>query len=350
MEIEDRRAFLYWAGLLKFHLQFRRYRLPFLSPVRTAHGPWAEREGLLVRLESADRRVGWGDAAPVPPYSRESVDKAEAACRALGSMVDHESLVAAPAPSLVAALRAAESDMLWDRQPEATDDSRFLPVSALLPAGAAGIKALRRIAGSDFRTFKWKVGVYDPADELALLDDVCAELPPGGRLRLDANGAWDRRNAERWMGRCADYPVEFVEQPAGRGADDLLRGLAADFPTPVALDESIASDGEIDRWLSSGWPGIFVVKPSLLEDAGGVLARLGAAGASVVFSSALETAIGARAALRAAFDWKGESRAIGFGVWPLFSDPAFDGPAARPFFTRADGERLNPQNLWNALN
>ena len=80
------------------------------------------------------------------------------------------------------------------------------------------------------------------------------------RLRLDANGAWERRQAERWMERCAERPVEHVEQPClpGPGAgetekrrtDDLLLGLANDFPTPIALDESLAGDADLARWLA----------------------------------------------------------------------------------------------------
>jgi O-succinylbenzoate synthase len=80
------------------------------------------------------------------------------------------------------------------------------------------------------------------------------------------------------------------------------------------------------------------------------MASLEAAGAVVVFSSALETAVGAKSALRAAFSWRGPARALGFGVWPLFSDSRFDGPAALPFIRRADVERIAPDNLWNALN
>jgi O-succinylbenzoate synthase len=91
------------------------------------------------------------------------------------------------------------------------------------------------------------------------------------------------------------------------------------------------------------------VKPSLLEDAAGTLARLAAAQANVVFSSALETAVGARAALRLAFQWPGEPRALGFGVWPLFADARFDGPALAPFLRAADVERINGVAAWNAL-
>ena len=69
----------------------------------------------------------------------------------------------------------------------------------------------------------------------------------------------------------------------------------------------------------------------------------------VVFSSALETAVGARAALRVALAWKGEPRAIGFGVWPLFSDARCDGPVTAPFVRAEDIERIDAEAVWNVL-
>jgi O-succinylbenzoate synthase len=185
-----------------------------------------------------------------------------------------------------------------------------------------------------------------------LLDDLCAALPSGSKIRLDANGGWDRRRAERWLERCADYPIEFVEQPVAadaRGAPDILQGLSADYPTPLALDESLGGEADIARWLGEGWKGIFVVKPSLLGDAPSALARLAAAKSAVVFSSALETAVGARSALELAFAWPGEARALGFGVWPLFADPRCDGPAAEPFIRRGDVAAIDREAVWNVL-
>jgi O-succinylbenzoate synthase len=193
------------------------------------------------------------------------------------------------------------------------------------------------------------VGAGDADEELGLFDEVCSVLPQGAKLRLDANGAWGRRGAERWLDRCAGRPVEFVEQPVARGADDLLLGLARDHPTTLALDESLAGDRDIGRWLALGWGGVFVVKPSLLADLAGSLSSLAEAGSSVVFSSALETAVGARSALRAAFRWRGAVRALGFGVWPLFLDARFDGPAATAFLRPADIDRINPEAAWTAL-
>jgi O-succinylbenzoate synthase len=236
----------------------------------------------------------------------------------------------------------------------------YLPVAALLPAGRAALTAIGPKAELGFRTFKWKVGVGDPADELALLDDVLATLPSGAKLRLDANGAWDVRQAGRWLERAAERPIEFIEQPCFaeasegpatmRRMEDGLRGLAEDYPTPIALDESLVGSRDVERWIAAGWRGVFVIKPALLGDPAPVLARLAAAKADVVFSSALETAVGARTALRAAFTWRAEKpRALGFGVWPLYEDNRYDGPFAAPFFKAADLQRLDPEAVWNAL-
>ncbi len=314
---------------------------------------------MLVRVERSDGSTGFGEAAPIPGFAGPGVSEIEESARAMGARFGPEVIESLPVAlnSLRGALRSAFQD-----EPLSSGGSgpSYLGVAALLPAGRAVLAELSARCEAGFRVFKWKVGVGDVADELALLDDVCAALPAGGRLRLDANGAWDRRRAERWLERCAERPIEHVEQPclpamgAGetdrRRVDDLLLGLAGDFPTPIALDESLAGDADVERWLGLGWPGVFVVKPALLGDAAASLAALRKRRAPVVFSSALETAIGARSALRTAFRWEGEPRALGFGVWPLFADARFDGPRAAPFVRREDVEAIDAEAAWNALN
>lgn len=355
-----RRRRLCSKARVRYAFQYRRYRLPFRTPVRTARGVWAEREGVCLRLTDEAGRVNFGESAPIPGFSQESADDVEETCRLLGGSLSPEQLEQVPAslPTLRHALETATSPIPETRQ-------AYLAVAALLPAGRAAIALAQEKAESGFRVFKWKVGVGDVADELSLLDDLCAVLPDGSRLRLDANGAWDRRRAERWLERCAERPIEFLEQPVlaapadgesgRRRADDLLLGLAGAYPTPIALDESLAADGDVERWLGAGWPGIFVVKPALHAAIGDTLARLAKAKAEVVFSSALETAIGARSALRIAFSWAGNAtkdrppRAIGFGVWPLFEGGVRNGPAAAPFLRREDVERIDVEAAWNAL-
>jgi O-succinylbenzoate synthase len=332
---------------MDFGFAFRRYSLDFRHPVRTSQGAWPVREGVFVRVERPDGTLGFGEAAPVPAFGRETVDETEAGCRSLGDRLGEGALAGLP-PNLRALRNALVCAMGGNSGPPS---HRSLGMAALLPAGRDALVAAPRRAEEGFRDFKWKVGVGPADDERSILDDLLGGLPPGCRIRLDANGAWDRRTAGKWLGFASERPVEFVEEPLAldsKGVEDGLLGLSADYPVPIALDESIADEAAIGRWLDLGWKGYFIIKPSLMGDVHGVLGKLEAAHARIVFSSALETAIGAQAALRLAFAWRGTVSALGFGVWPLFSDPRFDGPAAVPFIRIEDVDRINPEEIWNA--
>ncbi len=334
-------------------LSFRSYSLAFRAPVRTAHGVWSRREGYVVRLEGPSGKSGYGEAAPIPGFGVETPKEIGATLARLGESVSREQIDALPERlgCLQFALTTAWAEATA-APGGAADPGAYLPLAALLPAGRPALATAVVKGEAGFRTFKWKVGVGDAGDELALMDDLIAALPTGSKLRLDANGAWNFRQATKWLERCAERPVEFVEQPIGpsaKGAEDALAGLAADYPTPVALDESVSTSEEIGRWLDRGWPGVFVLKPALMGASSAIARRLQRQKAAVVFSSALETAVGARAALRLAFAWGGEPRALGFGVWPLFSDAIFDGPHLAPFIRRSDVESLDPERVWTAL-
>lgn len=360
-------------------LEFRRYRLPFGRTVRTAHGPWAEREGLLVRLEDAAGRTGYGEVAPIPWFGTETLAEAEHALGKLGGAADATSLEKiAERHGCVRFALAAALTMVERADPclpassgprRVGDDAPCpgdagttrLPVAALLPAGKAALAAADQALENGFVALKWKVGVLEVADELVVLDDLLARLPAHAKLRLDANGAWTSRQAGRVLERCAARPIEFVEQPcfaeAVPGAAqqeriaDALLGLANDYPTPIALDESVAGLASLRWWLERGWPGVLVVKPALAGAPAEVLALLAQHRADVVFSSAFETAVGRQAALRLAFQFAGrQPRALGFGVVPLFADGRIDALPAVPFLTTEAVAAINPEAVWNAVN
>jgi len=329
-------------------LAYRRYRLPFRDALRTAHGPWQERKGLLVRVENAAGRPGFGEVAPLPEFGTETLAEAETALAGLGRVVDDATL--AKVPERLGGVRFALASALAAETVDPPGAAR-LAVARLLPAGRSAFAVADRAAAEGFVAFKWKVGVARLEDELAILDDLLARLPGGARLRLDANGAWTSRQAGRWLERCADRPIEFIEQPVAPGNDDTLRGLAADFPTPLALDESVTGLASLRRWLDRGWPGVVVVKPALAGAPADVLVLLEARRADVVFSSAFETAVGRRAALEMALRHRSRqpARALGFGAGPLFGDTRFDGPAVTPFVSGDEIKRIDPEAAWNAL-
>ncbi len=331
---------------MSFRFSHKTYRVPLKTPLRTAHGWWAEREGLIVRLEDETGQAGFGEIAPIPWFGTETMIEAEAVCRKFGDMVSDEMLDATP--GRFGCVRFALGQA---REPRpAAPSSTRLPVAALLPAGKDALRVLPEKLESGFLAFKWKVGVCAADEELGLLDDLLAQLPTHTKLRLDANGAWNRRDAGRWLAKCADRPIEFVEQPVAPTEEDTLLGLANDYPVKLALDESVVHLDEARRWQALGWPGIFVIKPALAGPMEEVCNWIVNTKADIVFSSAIESALGRSAILAAALTRSLTSRALGFGVGEIFGDRRWDGPFIGPL-ADASCVAINPgEDLWNALN
>jgi len=329
-----------------YRFAYKTYRQPLRVPLRTAHGNWAEREGIILRLEDDTGRVGYGEIAPIPWFGTESLAEAEELCRKFGSPVTDQVLdaVSETCGCVRFALAMARAHV---PAPAATVR---LPVAALLPAGPAAVKQLAQRLETGFLAFKWKVGVGAVDDELGVLDDLLEQLPAHARLRLDANGAWSRPQAERWLARCAERPVEFVEQPVAPADADALRGLATDYPVTLALDESVVRLADARRWQAEGWPGVFVIKPALAGPLPELIAWIAATKADVVLSSAIETALGRSAILRAALGGSLTRRALGFGVGEIFGARIWDGPVIGPLADASCIAAGTGEELWNALN
>jgi O-succinylbenzoate synthase len=244
------------------------------------------------------------------------------------------------------ALAAAQS-----RPADAWTSAPRVPLTALLPAGRTALAALAARLEAGWLSFKWKVGVETADQELGLLDELLAVMPGYAKLRLDANGAWNRKTAERWLARCADRPIEFVEQPVPPDDESALHGLAEDFPVKLALDESITQLAEARRWQAEGWPGVFVIKPALAGPLDELAAWMVASDADVVLSSAIETALGRAAILRFALRHHTAllRRSPGFGVGELFGDPRWDGPFLGAVLDEGWFKTIDPEAMWNAL-
>jgi O-succinylbenzoate synthase len=322
------------------------YRRRLRQPFRTAHGSWTEREGIVVRLEDELGAVGYGEIAPIPWFGTETVEEAEAFCRALGARVAAATLDAVPERLGCVRFALAQARTA----PERLAGTARLAVAALLPAGRAARPELEARLADGFLAFKWKVGVGTVDEEMGVLDELLAELPAHAKLRLDANGAWRRRDAARWLERCAGRPIEFVEQPVAPADEDTLLGLARDFPVTLALDESVVRLAESVRWQGLGWPGVFVVKPVLAGPLVELTEWIVRTRADVVLSSAVETGLGRAAVLAAALARPMTRRALGFGLGRIFGDRVWDGPPVGPLVD-ASSIALNPgEELWNALN
>jgi O-succinylbenzoate synthase len=217
------------------------------------------REGALVRGPA-----GWGEFSPFPEYG-------PAEC----------------ARWLAAAYEAAEQD--WPA-PLRTR----IPVNVTVPA--VGPEAAHAIAaGSGCRTAKVKVAEpgEGEADDLARVEAVRDALGPGGRVRVDANGAWTPDAAVRMIKALGE--LEYAEQPCATLEE--LAEVRRRVDTPVAADESIRRAEDPLRVRAADAADIVVLKVQPLGGVRAALAVAEACGLPVVVSSAVETSVGLAAGL-----------------------------------------------------
>jgi len=160
-------------------------------------------------------------------------------------------------------------------------------VPAVGPRLAHGI-----VARSGCRTAKVKVAEpgQSEADDIARVAAVRDALGPGGRIRVDANGAWDTEQAASMLRKLSVFGLEYAEQPCATLAE--LASLRRRVDVPLAADESIRKASDPLAVRAAGAADIVVLKVAPL---GGVRAALRVAagcGLPVVVSSAVESSVG----------------------------------------------------------
>ena len=163
-------------------------------------------------------------------------------------------------------------------------------------------------------TVKVKVGAGPLDEDADRVAAVRAALGPGGRIRLDANGAWDTDSAVAAIARLAGFDLELVEQPVADLGD--LARVRRRVSVPVAADESLRSLGDARRLAALEAADAVVVKVQPLGGVRAALRIIEAAGVPAVVSSLYETSIGLAAgvALAAALPELPFACGLGTGV------------------------------------
>ncbi len=274
-------------------------------------GP-APREAVLVILRDEAGRMGVGEAAPIPGFTRETFDGVVRALDVSSASIDQvdddvpafEAIARALAPhgalleafpSARFAIETALLDLLARRcgcdvatflrsatraaaraackcpHPPSADRAP-LEASALLTTAhdpPALVKAGLHAVARGFRTLKVKLRATDDASLDREIESLTAlrYAVPSATLRLDPNGRWSVPDARRFLARLAPLGPLFVEQPV---CPDDLADLGP-CAVPWAADESLHHAGIApgDRVAAPHLTGqsgcaAFVVKPAAL--------------------------------------------------------------------------------------
>lgn len=233
--------------------------------------------GLTTRFRGITRRrgmllrgpAGWAEWSPFPEY-----DDAEAATW------------------LRAALETATEGHPAPRRGE-------VPVNAIVPA-VSPEAAAARVRAAGCTTAKVKVAQAGETldDDVARVAAVADALGPGGRIRVDANTAWDVPAAVEALTELAQFGLEYAEQPCADVEElaALRRELAArGVAVPIAADESIrrATDPLLVRRLDAA--DVAIIKYQPLGGVRRCLDLVEQLGLPAVVSSALDTSVGLHA-------------------------------------------------------
>jgi L-Ala-D/L-Glu epimerase len=296
-----------------------RYRIPFKRPLVTAHGAFPYREGAILEVTDGSGLTGIGELAP-PPGFGISLDDALAPLIALGSNMPSEApgLFGDIWPSdewnaLPPATRFALDTAKRDLDAQTTDGADEAPaeparVRVNATVAAVGVdeaaEAAREAVGKGIGCVKLKVGTLSTVDEeAARVAAVRAVSGPEIHLRLDANEAWEYKQALAMLQAFARYDIQYCEQPLDR--DDLngMRRLRSEQPIPIAVDEAATDLLSVRRVLEAKAADVLILKPQCFGDVWDRLRPMQEAAKSNVawvWTSSMEAGIGVCASIAAA--------------------------------------------------
>lgn len=303
------------------------YALPLARPIPLRGRPLASRAGLLLRLHAASGHSAWGEASPLPGFSRETLT----ACRkklgeVMSAVLSHGGELDAAGLGRLEAFRgpavhsaayfavesawhlleaAAAGRTPWGDKAPARDAS--LRLNALLAGDDDAIlEKAGRVPALGYRAVKLKVGRERMTDDIQLVRAVRECVGPDVAMRLDANQAWSLEDAILFGKAAAGTNIAYIEEPCAAPGD--LPAFHRATGIPYAIDESIYTIHDMvqgrsanrlhDRVIAGVVNGAaaLVWKPTLIHtpNLGKLLFRDVSQGQSnrIVISAAFESGVG----------------------------------------------------------
>lgn len=310
-----------------YHFQFEVYQRNFKKPLQTSHGLWRVREGIILSLRDSEGKLAQGEIAPIPWFGSETLSEAIQFCQQREGVITSQEIKTIP-DSLPACQYGFESALLAFVE-ESVSSPNYLDFCYLLPSGVQALNhdfLAQNSSAQNFQaatTYKWKIGIAEASEEIAIAKKLIFQLPNNAKLRLDANGGLSLAEAKAWLDFADNQStIEFIEQPLPPEQFAQMLELNRAYRTALALDESVATLGQLKHCYRLGWRDIFVIKPGIMGYPSQLRSFCQQYQLDLVFSSVLETDIGLRMALQLAAELGNRQRAMGFGVQHWFGDSA----------------------------
>jgi o-succinylbenzoate synthase len=314
--------------------RFQHHTLFFHKPAKTSRDVLTNRDVYFVQCLSDDASVsGLGECAPIWGLSPESKAEVERTLANWNNIMQHPEQLT-DVFNRISSLRFAVETALRDMaaggtmHPFDVDLKHPIPINGLIWMSDAEsmLRECRDKVEAGFTTIKFKVGALNFQEEIDLLRAVRSEFAERNlEIRLDANGAFNPKDALEKLDLLSTFRIHSIEQPIKAGQRDAMAHLIEKSPIAIALDEELIgvhTTTEKRKLIEHVRPHYLVLKPTLHGSFSGCdewVALTEEKGIGWWATSALESNIG----LNAIAQWvltKRVSLPQGLGTGALFSN------------------------------
>ena len=165
------------------------------------------------------------------------------------------------------------------------------------------IETAREYVARGFTDLKLRVGIGSFDGDLRRLERLRGVFGSAITLSIDANGRWSEREAEEHLERLRPFELAYVEQPIGASDWDAIARIAQRSPTPLMLDESLASLADVQHLAQQRLPVLAHLKVAKLGGVGPLVEAatvLAKAGVEVMIGQMNEGSVATAAAVQCA--------------------------------------------------
>lgn len=262
---------------------YKKYILNFKQPGGTSRGVLHTKETYFLKL-NVKNRIGIGECGLFKGLSADDrpdyEDKLKWLCDHLHLDVDYllNELLEFPSIQfgLEQALLSLKSENKFELFPsEFTKGNDTIPINGLIWMGDKSFmqKQIKEKLANGFTTIKLKIGAIDFKTELDLLKSIRNEFDAGDiELRVDANGAFQPKDALEKLKRLSDFELHSIEQPIKANQWQEMAYLCEYTPLPIALDEELIgvfNNSDKINLIETIKPQFIILKPSLVGGFGG---------------------------------------------------------------------------------
>jgi len=256
---------------------YKKYILNFKNPSGTSRGILRTKETWFIILEE-NGKTGVGETGLFRGLSIDDIPNYEEkliwVCKNINLGLENLLKALYEFPSIQFGLEQAflslNSEDKFELFPsQFTRGEKSIPINGLVWMGDKEFmkNQIKEKLSIGFSCIKMKIGAIDFDTEIELLKSIRKEFSSNEiELRVDANGAFNPKNALEKLEILSELEIHSIEQPIKQGQINDMAQLCAKTPLPIALDEEligIFSFEEKKKLLKMIQPQYIILKPSL---------------------------------------------------------------------------------------